>query len=130
MDNYKKVEAGSGYAFPIAKAGLPFVGIAAFATAVFALLGLACLALTGLAATFFICYFFRDPDRLIPDKGSVVVSPADGKVIKVKTVGKGRFYDTDCLKVSIFMSIFNVHVNRSEERRVGKECRSRWSPYH
>jgi len=112
VDNYKKVEPGSGYAFPIAKAGLPFVGIAAFATAVFALLGLACLALTGLAATFFICYFFRDPDRLIPDKGSVVVSPADGKVIKVETVGKGRFYDTDCLKVSIFMSIFNVHVNR------------------
>ena len=112
MDNYKKVEPGSPYALPIAKAGLPFVGIAAFATAVFALLGLACLALTGLAATFFICFFFRDPDRLIPDKDSVVVSPADGKVIKVENVGKGRFYDTDCLKVSIFMSIFNVHVNR------------------
>ena len=112
MDNYTKVEPASPYAFPIAKAGLPFVGIAAFATAVFALLGLAFLALTGLAATFFICYFFRDPDRLVPDRDGVVVSPADGKVIKVETVEKGRFYNEKCLKVSIFMSIFNVHVNR------------------
>ncbi|MEK6195490.1 MAG: phosphatidylserine decarboxylase, partial [Deltaproteobacteria bacterium] len=101
MDNYKKVESASPYAFPIAKAGLSFVGIAAFATAVFALLGLAFLALTGLAATFFICYFFRDPDRLVPDRDGVVVSPADGKVIKVETVEKGRFYNEERLKVSI-----------------------------
>lgn len=112
MDTYTKVDPASPYAFPIAKAGLPFVGIAAFATAVFALLGLAFLALTGLAATFFICYFFRDPERLVPDRDGVVVSPADGKVIKVETVEKGRFYNEKCLKVSIFMSIFNVHVNR------------------
>jgi len=112
VDNYTKVEPASPHAFPIAKAGLPFVGIAAFATAVFALLGLAFLALTGLVATFFICYFFRDPDRLVPDRDGVVVSPADGKVIKVETVEKGRFYNEERLKVSIFMSIFNVHVNR------------------
>ncbi len=112
MDNYTKVEPTSRYAFPIAKAGLPFVGIAAFATAVFALLGMAFLALTGLAATFFICYFFRDPDRAIPDRDAAVVSPADGKVVKVETVEKGRFCNASCLKISIFMSIFNVHVNR------------------
>jgi phosphatidylserine decarboxylase len=112
VDNYTRVEPASPYAFPIAKAGLPFVGAAAFATAVFALLDMAFLALTGLAATFFICFFFRDPERLIPDRDGVVVSPADGKVIKVETVDKGRFCNERCLKISIFMSIFNVHVNR------------------
>ena len=69
-------------------------------------------ALTGLAATFFICFFFRDPDRVIPNRDNAVVSPADGKVIGVKTVEKGRFCNENCLKISIFMSIFNVHVNR------------------
>lgn len=88
------------------------MGIAAFATAVFALLGMTFPALTGLAATFFIGYFFRDPDRVVPDREGVVVSPADGKVIIVETVAKGRFCTESCLKVSIFMSIFNVHVNR------------------
>jgi phosphatidylserine decarboxylase len=112
VDNYTKVEPASPNAFPIAKAGLPFIGIAAFTTAVFALLGLAFLALTGLVATLFICYFFRDPDRVVPDRDGAVVSPADGKVIKVETVAKGRFYNESCLKISIFMSIFNVHVNR------------------
>ena len=112
MDNYNRVESASSTAFPIAKAGLPFVGIAAFATAVFALLGMAFLALTGLAATFFICFFFRDPDRVIPDRDSAVVSPADGKVIKVETLENGRFCSEPSLKISIFMSIFNVHVNR------------------
>ena len=112
MENYIKVEPASATAFPIAKAGLPFVGTAAFATAVFALLGMAFLALTGLAATLFICYFFRDPDRAVPERDGAVVSPADGKVIKVETVAKGRFCTESCLKVSIFMSIFNVHVNR------------------
>ena len=112
MDNYTKVEPSSSTAFPLAKAGLPFVGIAAFATAVFALLGMAFLALTGLAATFFICFFFRDPDRVVPAGQSIVVSPADGKVIKVEMLENGRFFSERCRKVSIFMSIFNVHVNR------------------
>ena len=112
MENYTKVEPASSTAYPIAKAGLPFVGIAAFATAVFALLGMACLALTGLAATFFICFFFRDPDRVVPGREGAVVSPADGKVIKVETLENGRFCSERCMKISIFMSIFNVHVNR------------------
>ena len=112
METFRKVESASPYAFPIAKAGLPFVGIAAFSTAVFALSGLTVLALAGLAATFFICFFFRDPDRVIPQREGVVVSPADGKVIKVETVEHERFCSGKCMKISIFMSIFNVHVNR------------------
>jgi phosphatidylserine decarboxylase len=96
----------------LAKAGWPFIGIAAFATAVFSLIGIAWLALLGLLATFFICYFFRNPDRVIPDQTGVIVSPADGKVIKVEDVSNSRLVEGPSKKISIFMSVFNVHVNR------------------
>lgn len=54
----------------------------------------------------FCLYFFRDPDRLIPD-GPVAVSPADGKVVGV--IGDGA----ECTRISIFLNIFDVHVNRA-----------------
>jgi phosphatidylserine decarboxylase len=54
----------------------------------------------------FCLYFFRDPDRTIPD-GPVAVSPADGKVVGV--VGDGA----ECTRISIFLNVFDVHVNRA-----------------
>ncbi len=99
-------------AFPIAGAGYPFIIAAAFVTGVFALLGLVFPAVAGLLATGAICWFFRDPDRLTPNKTGALVSPADGKVIKVETVEQNRFTEEKCIKISIFMSVFNVHVNR------------------
>jgi phosphatidylserine decarboxylase len=54
----------------------------------------------------FCLYFFRDPDRTIPD-GPVAVSPADGKVVGV--AGDGA----ECTRISIFLNIFDVHVNRA-----------------
>jgi len=112
MEKYSRTEPISKTAFPIERAGIPFIGIAAFATAVFALLGMAVLALLGLLATFFICYFFRDPDRVTPVVDGGVVSPADGKVIKVERLESTHFAKGPCQRVSIFMSVFNVHVNR------------------
>ena len=112
MKKYLHTDPPSQSAFPMDKAGLPFIGIAAFATAVFALLEIAALALPGLLATFFICYFFRDPDRVVPVLEGGIVSPADGKVIRVEKLEKTHFAEGRCQKVSIFMSIFNVHVNR------------------
>jgi len=100
-------------AFPVAKAGYPFIFASAFATAVFALLGIASLAILGLCITGFICLFFRDPDRLVPGGEGVVVSPADGKVIKVEPVEQTPYYEGACTRISVFMSVFNVHVNRS-----------------
>jgi len=99
-------------AFPIARPGYPFIFGAAFVTAVLAILGLKFLALVGLGATIFICYFFRDPDRIVPNIEGAVVSPADGKVIRVEPVNQSPFNQEQCLKISIFMSVFNVHVNR------------------
>jgi phosphatidylserine decarboxylase len=112
MTEYRRVEPQRRVAFPVAQAGLPIIGAAAFVTAVFALLSLTVPALLGIVATLFICYFFRDPDRLIPDQEKAVVSPADGKVIKIETLQNSRFSDGPVRKISIFMSIFNVHVNR------------------
>jgi phosphatidylserine decarboxylase len=54
----------------------------------------------------FCAWFFRDPERTIP-AGPVAVSPADGKVVEVATAGQDR------TRVSIFLNIFDVHVNRS-----------------
>ncbi len=99
-------------AFPVAKAGYPFIFAAAFATAVFALLGLVVPALFGLLATICICCFFRDPDRVTPNIEDAVVSPADGKVVFVDKVSHNPYIEGPALKISVFMTVFNVHVNR------------------
>src|SRR5271156_169284 len=56
----------------------------------------------------FCLYFFRDPDRAIPD-GPVAVSPADGKVVAIVGDGAGA----ESTRISIFLNIFDVHVNRA-----------------
>lgn len=56
--------------------------------------------------------FFRDPERNIPDKNNIVVSPADGRVLFVKEVLDDKFLESKAKMVSIFMSPLNVHVNR------------------
>lgn len=63
----------------------------------------------GLLALFFL-WFFRDPDRAIPDAAGAVVSPADGKVTYVSSVLMNGMPRT---RISIFLSVFDVHVNRS-----------------
>jgi phosphatidylserine decarboxylase len=57
--------------------------------------------------------FFRDPERKIPDNPDAIVSPADGKVVLIEKVNEKEFFNMDVMRVSIFLSVFNVHVNRS-----------------
>jgi phosphatidylserine decarboxylase len=99
-------------AFPVARAGYPPIFGAAFVTLILALLGMTYLTLLGLVVTFCFCGFFRDPDRVIPNQPDAIVSPADGKVISVGPVDGTSFCEGSCQKISIFMSVFNVHVNR------------------
>jgi len=54
----------------------------------------------------FVAFFFRNPAREIPTDPRVIVSPADGRIVKIERVG-------NVTKLSIFLSIFDVHVNRS-----------------
>ncbi|KPK32110.1 MAG: phosphatidylserine decarboxylase [Nitrospira bacterium SG8_35_1] len=97
---------------PVAREGYPFIAFIAFATLVAALLEYEFFATLLLFLTGFVVYFFRDPERIIPDSEDGVVSPADGKVILVEKIFDDRFVNEHVYKVSIFMSIFDVHVNR------------------
>ena len=58
----------------------------------------------------FVLYFFRDPERTIPSDPDLLVSPADGRVMEVV---EEPFGGTSGRRISIFLSVFNVHVNRS-----------------
>ena len=62
--------------------------------------------------TLFVIGFFRDPERSIPGEEKAVLSPADGKIIRIDPVTEERFLKGPAVKISIFMSVFNVHVNR------------------
>jgi phosphatidylserine decarboxylase len=112
MNKFSLPESPSRFAFPVASAGYPLIFAAAFATGVLALLQLRAPALIGLAVTFFIAFFFRDPDRVVPISDGAIISPADGRVVIAEKAEHTPFYDGPCQKVSIFMSVFNVHVNR------------------
>lgn len=97
---------------PVAIEGYPFIYFCGFATSIFALLEQPIPALAGLIITGFVTWFFRDPERTLPDDPSAIVSPADGKVIVVEKMTDDRFLNREVYKISIFMNIFNVHVNR------------------
>ena len=97
---------------PVAREGYPFIAFIAFVTLVLALLEYEFIALLSLVVTGFVFYFFRDPERIVPDADDAVVSPADGKVILVEKIFDDRFVHEHVYKVSIFMSFFDVHVNR------------------
>ncbi len=96
---------------PIAVEGYPFVLGAAFVTLVLALLSWKIPALLALAITFFVTYFFRNPQRIPPDGDNLILAPADGVVIYLGNAPESHLGE-EMLKISIFMSVFNVHINR------------------
>jgi len=98
---------------PFAREGYPFIAGAAFVTVVFALLGWGLLTVVCLALTLFTVWFFRNPERVPPPGDKLVVAPADGKVIFVGEVHEPRCGTLPVTKISIFMNVFNVHVNRA-----------------
>jgi phosphatidylserine decarboxylase len=97
---------------PFAREGIPYVLVSAFVTLVFALLGLAFLTWVSLAVALLVGHFFRDPERITSAGPDEVVSPADGKVISLERVEETVFFRKPVLRISIFMSVFDVHVNR------------------
>jgi phosphatidylserine decarboxylase len=126
MEDFIWAEPPQQVAFPVSRAGYPLLGAAAFATLILALLGLTVPALVGLTATLCIAAFFRDPDRIIPNQPGQIVSPADGRVIAAEIVGTSPFFDEPMRKISIFMTVFNVHVNRVPVE--GRVYRIRYRP--
>jgi len=61
----------------------------------------------------FVAFFFRDPRRNIPEGEEKILSPADGKVVEVAEVYEPNFIKGPAVKVSVFLSVFNCHINRS-----------------
>jgi phosphatidylserine decarboxylase len=74
----------------------------------------------------FVVSFFRDPERVVPEDPAAVVSPADGTVTHVEEVDEADFPGGRALRVSIFLSVFNVHVNRNP--RPGRVTSVRYFP--
>jgi len=95
----------------VAPEGWPFIGIA------WALAGVAVwawwpAAIPLVAFALWVVAFFRDPVRSGPRGDGVVISPADGRIVSVVEVDEPAYLKTRAVRVSIFMSVFNVHVNR------------------
>lgn len=97
---------------PVSRERLPFLAGSLLLTAVVAMFKLHWL--TGLFGilTIFIFNFFRDPGRTVPAGAKLIVSPADGTIVGVSEVREDRFIKDRAVKISIFLNIFNVHVNR------------------
>jgi phosphatidylserine decarboxylase len=95
-----------------AREGYPFIGFFAVITVATMLLLPAWTALFPFVVTLFMAYFFRDPERKVPEEEAVFVAPADGKVIVLQQVTESVFIKEKMLQISIFMSPLNVHVNR------------------
>jgi len=101
------------YPHPIlAREGWPFIAAAlAVAVIVWAVAGFAWSVPLWLVAVFVI-QFFRDPPRTVPTQPSAVLSPADGRIVKVEKV-HDPMTERDTLLISVFMNVFNVHSNRA-----------------
>lgn len=105
---------------PVHPEGRKFALIAAAVTAVFAFMAWETLAWPMAAITIWVLAFFRDPKRVTPLDKNYIVSPADGLVHLIMPVvppvelqGEGGLGNEELIRVSIFMSVFDVHINRT-----------------
>ncbi len=102
--------AREGYPFMLAgslAAALAWVAVPFSATWV----AIPAVIVTVLAA--FVFYFFRDPERRAPTDEGVVLAPGDGKIIDIREVDEPSFFEGPCRRITIFLSVFNVHVQRA-----------------
>ncbi|MDD4953200.1 MAG: phosphatidylserine decarboxylase family protein [Desulfovibrionaceae bacterium] len=91
--------------------GLPYICFSILVTVIFAILGWVFMTLVGLVLSALVGHFFRDPERVLPEDAEAVVSPADGRVVRVGRDGdplSGEARQVVC----VFMSVLDVHVNR------------------
>jgi len=102
-----------------AREGYLFIGIAAVAAASAFALALArrswtlwLLAVVVTIIALWVAYFFRDPERKGERGAQLVVAPADGRLIMMTEVNEPAFVEGPAIRLSIFMNVFNVHVNR------------------
>ncbi|TKB71098.1 MAG: phosphatidylserine decarboxylase family protein [Nitrospira sp.] len=104
--------ADQAVGIPIVKEGLPFVAGAGLSAVVTAGLGWPVpTALLGLA-TLFCAWFFRNPHRVIPERPGALVASGDGRILAVEEEFEPRYLKARSIRISIFLNVFDVHVNR------------------
>lgn len=96
----------------LAKEGWPFIAIALVLALAASVFGNVWLAAPAWLILVFVVQFFRDPPRVIPAQEDAVLSPADGRIVRVEKV-RDPYAERDALLISVFMNVFNVHSNRS-----------------
>lgn len=97
---------------PFAKEGIPFIGAAAGVTLLAGWLGWIIVAVGAATLTLFVSWFFRNPSRVVPRGPRLVVAPGDGKVIAIEEEFEPRFIKDRSIRISIFLNVFDVHINR------------------
>jgi phosphatidylserine decarboxylase len=97
---------------PFAKEGIPFIGAAVGVTLLAGWLGWIIAAVGGAILTLFVSWFFRNPSRVIPRGSRLVLASGDGKVIAIEEEFESRFIKDRSIRVSIFLNVFDVHINR------------------
>ena len=96
----------------IIREGLPFIIPLGIFTLIFSIVDIIWAASIFFIATCFVAWFFRNPERECPEGEKSVISPADGEVIKIENSIESDFLDGPMQKISVFMNVFDVHVNR------------------
>ncbi len=97
----------------ILKDGYAYILLAVLAAGFFGFFFNPYTAVPFLVLAVYFAYFFRDPYRSVPEDRSVLVSPADGTVMEIVPLADDEFVKEPCNKIVIFLSIFDVHINRS-----------------
>lgn len=97
---------------PFAKEGVPFIAVTAGATLMAGWLGWNLLAVGAGFLTLFVSWFFRNPARVIPEGPNIVVAPGDGKVLAIEEEFEPRFLKDRSIRLTIFLNVFDVHINR------------------
>ena len=75
-------------------------------------LGWSAVAVATAISTLFVSWFFRNPPRVVPQGPRLVVSPGDGKVLAVEEEFEPRYLKERAIRISIFLNVFDVHINR------------------
>ncbi len=96
----------------VAREGWPFIALAWAIEAVFIAVGLWPVAIVWLLVAGWVVAFFRDPPREGPRGDNLIISPADGRVVSIIDIDEPKLIHGPAKRVSIFMNVFNVHVNR------------------
>lgn len=97
---------------PFAKEGIPFIAATVGVTLLAVWLGWVIAAVVAALLTFFVSWFFRNPARVIPQGPRLVVASGDGKVVAIEEEFESRFIKDRSIRVSIFLNVFDVHINR------------------